>query len=829
MEKTVSDILANLNAAQREAVVNYDKDSLIIAGAGSGKTRVLTCRIAYMLEQGVEPWRILALTFTNKAAREMQERIGQMVSPEQSRRLWMGTFHSLFLRILRAEAEHLGYASSFTIYDTADSRNLIKTIIKEKNLSDDSYKPNAIFSRISLAKNNLVTADAYAANATLVAEDRHRKMPEFAEIYKAYTARCKANSAMDFDDMLLNINILFRDFPEVLAKYQRHFAYMLVDEYQDTNYAQYIIIRKLAENGARVCVVGDDAQSIYSFRGAKVENILRFRNDFPQAATYKLEQNYRSTKTIVSAANSVIEKNRNRLDKESFSEGEEGAKIKVFKAYTDQEEASIVADEIRGRMRESGDDWSEAALLYRTNMQSRAFEEAFRRRGIPYRIYGGMSFYQRKEIKDMLAYLQLVVNPNDDESFKRIINFPARGIGDVTLGRIMAVAAAAGTSCMGVLTSGGTEAAGLSGATARKVADFRDMITSLAAMRSTLDIYRFGLETATRTGIIGHYKADRSPEAQSALENIEELLNSMQFFARSKEEDEQYDPMTGEPLPADNQPATIEEWLQSVTLLTDMDEDKDADRNKVTLMTIHAAKGLEFKYVFIVGLEENLFPSMMSMDGLEGLEEERRLFYVALTRAKHEAVLTFSETRYKWGSMQFCSPSRFLSEIDPKYLDLKFDPEKLSSGGDNPVERLKKQYGERDANNTVRGEAARRWQSPGAQHGGGRPSGYYGKQTVPSGYGNRPVSTEARVAGPDSRFRSVGVRQGAPAAAVPQAAAPAGGYACGMRVEHTKFGRGTIVDIEQMGGDTKISVEFDNAAFGRKSLLSKFAKLNIIG
>ncbi len=842
----MSELLKNLNEAQRAAVVNYGCPSLIIAGAGSGKTRVLTSRIAYMLEQGVQPWRILALTFTNKAAAEMRERIAKMVSKEQSDRLWMGTFHSIFLKILRMEADKLGYPASFTIYDTSDSRNLIKTIVKEMGLPDEHYKPNAVHSRISLAKNNLVTPAAYEANPSYVAEDRQRKMPEFIEVYKAYMRRCKENGAMDFDDMLLNINILFRDFPDVLAKYQERFQYILVDEYQDTNYAQYIIIRRLAEKHTNVCVVGDDAQSIYSFRGAKIENILKFRNDFPQAKTFKLEQNYRSTQNIVGAANSVIEKNKNRLDKASFSQGDKGELIKVMKAYTDQEEASLVADEIRSLAR-GGAKWSEVALLYRTNMQSRVFEEAFRRRGIPYRIYGGMSFYQRKEVKDLMAYMQLIVNPNDDVAFRRIVNYPARGIGDTTVGRLAQSASDKGQSIWLFATTGDLKEAGLNAGAERKIKDFTELINSLSQDRTTMTLYEFGLNVATKSGIIGSYKIENTPESQSALQNIEELLNSMQLFSEQQQAEMQFDPTTGEPLEGVKVEPSVTEWLQSVTLLTDMDSEEE-DREKVTLMTIHSAKGLEFKYVFIVGLEENLFPSMMSMDGAEGIEEERRLFYVAITRAMEKAFLSFSEMRFKWGSMEFCSPSRFLSEIDPKYLDIAF--ELGEAGGRNrPAETVRKNYG--DHNERAQGGGRPTGQRSAGQPGQRQP---WERRSESSGSAKPAPRYESPkpVEGPDSRFKSMGTRVARPesdAAAVPaessctdtrecaevpvnsvcREAPDSGAFEVGQRVAHAKFGIGTVSHIEHFGGDRKITVLFDDAAAGKKTLLSKYAKLAIVG
>ena len=864
----MSDYIKNLNEAQRAAVVHFEKPSLIVAGAGSGKTRVLTCRIAYMLEQGVAPHTILALTFTNKAAAEMRERIAALVGQARSRYIWMGTFHSIFSRILRAEAASLGYPQSFTIYDTADSRNVIKTIVRELSLSDETYKPAVIQARISLAKNNLVTPEAYEANAALVGEDRERKVPQLCEIYKRYAARCREYGAMDFDDLLLNINILFRDFPQVLAKYQQMFRYILVDEYQDTNYAQYIIIRRLAQHHSNVCVVGDDAQSIYSFRGAKIENILRFRNDFPGAEIFKLEQNYRSTQTIVNAANSVIGKNRNQIRKESFSEGAKGEAIKVLKAYTDQEEASLVADELRARVRDSGADWSEAALLYRTNMQSRVMEEALRRRGIPYKIYGGLSFYQRKEVKDLIAYIRLVVNPKDDEAFRRIVNYPARGIGDVTLNRIGEAAAAHGVSLWEAVSMLPADDLALKSGAGKKVGEFVELIRSLSLMRATTGLYDMGLEIAARSGIIGLYKMENTPEAMSALDNIQELLNSMKTFEEQREEElrmQESSPEEAEGLPEGagvqvSGPPTLEEWLQNVALLTDADNEKPDERNKVTLMTVHSAKGLEFRFVFIVGLEENLFPNLMGMGTLEGLEEERRLFYVALTRAKEAAVLTFSETRFKWGNTEFCRPSRFLSEIDPKYLDIAFDLEGPGEGGEeHPVEGARRRFAERESGgapagrygasregygggaarggyagrdgrssadreyNTQRGEAARRWVSP-------RPGG--GSPAAP-----RPVErveVPRPQVGEGTRFRSMGVRAASPAVEgdVPPSrfSAPSSGtaaYAEGMTVEHGKFGRGRIVAVERASDDVKLVVEFDGA--GRKTLLSKFARLTVIG
>ena len=667
----MSEYIQNLNPTQRDAAVNYQGASLIIAGAGSGKTRVLTCRIAYMLSQGVQAHTVLALTFTNKAAKEMRERIATLVPGGMSRSLWMGTFHSVFARILRAESDKLGYPSSFTIYDSADAKNLVKLAIKELNLSDETYKPNVVAARISKAKNNLVTPQAYEANSSLQAEDREQRIPQFLDIYKLYARKCRENGAMDFDDLLLNTNILMRDFPEVLTKYQNQFRYILVDEYQDTNFAQYVIIRRLGELHGNVCVVGDDAQSIYSFRGAKIENILRFQQDFPGAKLFKLEQNYRSTQTIVNAANCVIEKNQRQIRKKSFSAADEGDPIRVIKAYTDKEESALLASDIYTTVRTRGVQYSDVAVLYRTNAQSRALEEALRSRNIPYKIYGGMSFYQRKEIKDMLAYVRLVVNPRDDEALRRIINTPARGIGDVTIGRIAGAAAANGLSMWEAVSTLDPAAIGLAGAAGNKVAQFAKMIGELSEMRSTTEAYTLGLEIATRSGLIGTYKMQQTPESISALENIEELLNSIRVYTEEQERMAADTATEGESAP--QALVQIDEWLQNVALLTDMDNENPEERNKVTLMTVHSAKGLEFEYVYVAGLEENLFPSMMSMGTPEGLEEERRLFYVALTRAKRAAVLSFAESRFKWGEMTFGRPSRFLSEIDPQYLDLQFE------------------------------------------------------------------------------------------------------------------------------------------------------------
>ncbi|WP_288682020.1 ATP-dependent helicase [uncultured Alistipes sp.] len=821
-----SPILQGLNPAQRAAVEAYDSASLIIAGAGSGKTRVLTSRIAYMIEQKVDPKNILALTFTNKAAEQMRERIRQMVPGRKSRELFMGTFHSIFARILRTDAERIGFPANFTIYDASDARNLIKTIVKELNLADDKYKPNTIASRISQAKNALVTPGAYLANSAHATEDRRAQIPEFGNIYNLYCQRCKHNGAMDFDDLLLQTNILLRDCPDVLERYQEQFKYILVDEYQDTNYAQYIIVRRLSQHHGKVCVVGDDAQSIYSFRGAKIENILSFQRDYPEAKVFKLEQNYRSTRTIVEAANSVIVHNSRRMEKRCFSEGDEGEKIRVLKAYTDREEAELVVQDLRDKVRATGDAWNEAAILYRTNNQSQALEESLRRRGIPYRIYKGASFYDRKEIKDMLAYIRLVVNPRDDEAFRRIVNYPARGIGDTTVLRIAQLAAERGVSMWEAVDALVAEPVSdpVQRTIVRKVAEFVALIRSLSLERAQKGLYDFGMEVASRSGILALFRRENSPEATSALDNIEELLNSMQLFKEQRDAEIRGGEELGE--------ATVEEWLQSVTLTTDMDKKEDAgDDDKVTLMTVHSAKGLEFKYVYIVGMEENLFPSQRAAESPEGFEEERRLFYVALTRAKCSAVLSYAEMRFKWGNMEFSRPSCFLREIDPRYLDGAVGAgqtpvrEEAAAGGRTALEELRRRFDVR---------YQQRAGGSGNPSFGGAKSSFGGRGGAYSG-GSRPESGAPSFGGQggtDSAFRRPALQRpvvpenlrrlgGGAAPAAGNAAAS--GYAVGERVEHPKFGCGEIVRIETLAADHKLVVVFEE--YGEKTLLAKFAKL----
>ncbi len=802
----MSQILQGLNKAQHDAVVNYDIASLIIAGAGSGKTRVLTSRIAYMIEQGVSPSNILALTFTKKAAEQMRERIAQMMPDGRSRWIRMGTFHSLFSRILRDNAESIGFTRGFTIYEPNDCKSLVKSILKENSLGDDVYKPNVILSRISYAKNSLVTPAAYAANTAYATEDRRMRIPEFGNIYAAYCARCKHNDAMDFDDLLLQTNILFRDHADILARYQQEFKYILVDEYQDTNYAQYIIIRRLSQLHSKVCVVGDDAQSIYSFRGAKIENIINFRNDYPEAMTFKLEQNYRSTQTIVDAANSVIERNSKRMDKRCFSAGDSGEKIKVVRAYTDREEAQIVADAIRDRVRDNGDgDYSESAVLYRTNNQSQAIEEALRRKGIPYKIYKGNSFYDHKEIRDTLAYIRLVCNPRDDEAFKRIINYPARGIGATTVDRIATIARERGVSmweAIDNLVSENIAADAVQKTIIKKVTEFVALIRTLSLSRTEKSLYDFGLELASRSGILPLYRMENSPESASAIDNIEELLNSMQLFNEQREAEIRNSEREA------HETATLEEWLENVMLMTDMDNESEDDKNRVTLMTVHSSKGLEYKYIYIVGVEENLFPSQRAVESGD-IEEERRLFYVAITRAKVAAMLSYAETRFKWGNMEFSRPSCFLREVDPKYLDI-VDADSDSDRPTRPQQRnfsssTQQQRGGGSAIEELRNRFDYRHQQAKRE---GRGSNARPNQAIVNP--PRPASTEG--------MRRVGVRpQG------DMAAAGACQYSVGQRVEHPRFGAGTVMAIESLSTDHKLIVDFGDQ--GEKTLLAKFAKL----
>ena len=654
------DYIEELNEGQRNAVLYNDGPSLVIAGAGSGKTRVLTYKIAYLLENGYQPWNILALTFTNKAAREMKERIARQMGPERARHLWMGTFHSMFLRILHVEAGHIGFTSQFTIYDTADSKSLIRSIIKEMGLVEKVYKPGMVQARISNAKNHLVSPAGYANNKEAYEGDRAAKVPALRDIYQRYWERCRRADAMDFDDLLFYTFLLFRDHPEVLARYQEQFRYILVDEYQDTNFAQHSIVLQLAKNHQHVCVVGDDAQSIYSFRGADIDNILYFTKVYPDTKVFKLEQNYRSTQTIVRAANSLIEKNQWQIRKEVFSEKEKGEAIGVYQAYSDVEEGDIVVNKIAELRREKRYAYSDFAILYRTNAQSRIFEEAMRKRSMPYRIYGGLSFYQRKEIKDVIAYFRLIVNPNDEEAFKRIINYPARGIGDTTVGKIIAAATGHNVSLWTVLCEPLAYGLNFNKGTVGKLQAFRELISAFITDAAEKNAYEIGADIIRQSGIINDVCQDNSPENLSRKENIEELVNGMSDFCAQRQEEGKPNVLLGD-------------FLSEVSLLTDQDSDKDGDDEKITLMTVHSAKGLEFKNVFVVGMEENLFPSGMVGDSPRALEEERRLFYVAITRAEEHCFLSYAKTRFRYGKMEFGSPSRFLKDIDIRFLRLPQD------------------------------------------------------------------------------------------------------------------------------------------------------------
>ena len=799
------EILEGLNGAQREAVVNYNGPSLIIAGAGSGKTRVLTTRIAYMLSQGVEPSSILALTFTNKAAREMRERIEKLVG-RQARYIRMGTFHSVFARILRENATRLGFPESFTIYEPNDVKNLIKDITQDLKLyiydvGGDHYKPQNVAARISMAKNCLITPGAYKANAVLMDEDRKAKMPEIANIYEEYCKRCKRNGAMDFDDLLLQTNILLRDCPDVLEKYQDMFKYVLVDEYQDTNMAQYIIVRRLALKHSNVCVVGDDAQSIYAFRGAKIENILSFQRDYPTTKVYKLEQNYRSTQTIVEAANSLIAHNSRRLDKRCFSAADKGEKIRLVRCLEDSYEPVEVAMDIKDRVRE-GAEWRDFAVLYRTNKQHGLFEAAFTRRGIPYRVYKGMSLLEHKDIRNMIAYLCVILNPNDDESFKRIINYPARGIGDTTIARIAEIAAQRQTSMWHTVNAlvGSSEALGqVEKVVVRKVAEFVRMINELAAMRVEMGVCDFAKEVMMRSGILHELEREKKPENDTAKDYLDQLLAMMSSY------EDECDREMEEGLRDKEQRPTIDEWMQNIMLQTDQDNEDDG--NKVTLMTVHSAKGLEYDYVYIVGMEEGLFPSSRSVESVADLEEERRLMYVAITRAKKAALLSFSEMRRVWGKTENTKPSRFLSEIDAEWLDANFDIEDLS--GRNRWERATSEEG-RPHFESLKS----RYGAQGSQRMGSNPQR---ATTTPQRPRPDIIATPKPLDPERAGMRKVTPQGGG--------SAPLGScdYSVGDRVSHPKFGAGRVERVEPLATDYKVVIAFDN--YGSKTLLAQFAKL----
>lgn len=769
----MSRLFEGLNEAQLNAVKNINGPSLVIAGAGSGKTRVLTYRIAHLLEKGVPPSKILALTFTNKAANEMRERINTLLKNDTGRYLWMGTFHSIFARILRYESESLGYPSSFSIYDTVDSKSLLKSIIKELKLDEKIYKQGDVLGRISSAKNNLITPQAYYNNEKIRQRDQINRKPMIAEIFKLYASRCRKAGAMDFDDLLLNTNILFRDFPEVLRKYQEKFDYILVDEYQDTNYSQYLIVKKLAEIHQNVCVVGDDAQSIYSFRGAMIENILNFKKDYPKYNLFKLEQNYRSTKTIVDAANSVIDKNSEQIKKTVWSDKEEGHPVKIIKALTDIEEGFIVSNSIFDTILTEQAQYNDFAILYRTNAQSRIFEEALRKRNIAYKVYGSISFYQRKEIKDMLSYLRLLVNPKDDEAFKRVINYPARGLGKTTLGKIEELAVQKEISLWEIVTNAPqfNNILKLNNGTLRKLNAFTELVQEFQQKTDELDAYQIAQNMASATGILKDLYNGTTPEERSKYENMEELLNGIRDFVDTAIEEDSS--------------TKIQQYLENVSLLTDTDNEKDGDKNRVSIMTIHSAKGLEFKYVYIAGVEEELFPSRMTMDSPKDLEEERRLFYVALTRAMNRVTLTYAQSRYRWGTPTDCVPSRFLSEVNENLIDWPDDPRNQNFAfTDEPSDFLRRD----------------------------KPSGnikFQTKEKKPSPF--RGARVKPRATATDPNFKPdepESIQQG-------------------MVVEHQRFGKGKVVHIEGEAPNRKATVFFQQVQ-QEKQLLLKFAKLRIV-
>ena len=779
----MKDYLKELNEFQHAAVTNIEGASLVIAGAGTGKTRVLTYRIAHLLDNGVNARSVLALTFTNKAAREMKERIGHLVGEYRAKYLWMGTFHSIFAKILRLESQSLGYPAAFTIYDSQDSKNAIRQIIKSMKLDEQIYKPNEVFSKISSAKNNLITPQAYAANPRAIETDKINRRPQLADIYREYVVRCYKAGVMDFDDLLLNTNILFRDFPEVLQKYQGMFQYILVDEYQDTNYAQYLIIKKLAQNHHNICVVGDDAQSIYSFRGAKIENILNFRNDYPDYKLFKLEQNYRSTQTIVNAANSLIGKNKNQIQKKVFSENQEGDKIKILKGSTDIEEGFLVANAIIDIRMADRLMYRDFAILYRTNAQSRIFEESLRKRSIPYKVYGGLSFYQRKEIKDLLSYLRLIVNPRDDEAFRRIINYPARGIGDTTINKLEEYSNQKNVTLFDVASSIELLRLDINKGTQTKINQFVAFIKQFARQLKTMDAYDLAFQVATGSGIIKELKTEKTPESISKFENIEELLNSIKEFTTKAQTD------TDTEANSETGPLTLEHYLENVSLLTDADSENPEDNDKVTIMTIHSAKGLEFSVVFIVGMEEDLFPSKMSLTQIEDVEEERRLFYVAITRAKVKAFLSHVDTRFKWGNIKSCLPSRFLNEIDEEFLDLPEVKNHTAPGFENSDESSWTRKPRFHSSNTQQKDQVQPLYQP--------------KKLLNLGQAvtRQPVIGDFQADEP-SKIQT------------------------GMEVLHERFGNGKVISLDGIWPNVKATVFFPEA--GQKQLLLKFAKLKIV-
>ena len=834
------DLLNDLNEAQRAAVEYIDGPSLVIAGAGSGKTRVLTYKIAYLLSQGMKPWSIMALTFTNKAAREMKERIGKLVGNDLAQHLYMGTFHSIFSRILRAEAEHIGFNNNFTIYDESDSRSLIKAIVKEMGLDDKKYKPTAVHAKISMAKNNLMSAAAYESDAAIFEQNKRAQMPEVGKIFVAYVQRCKQANAMDFDDLLTLTYQLFREHEDIRHKYAARFDYVLVDEYQDTNHVQMSIVMQLCQEKQRVCAVGDDSQSIYSFRGANIDNILNYQRQFQGTRLFKLEQNYRSTQTIVEAANSLIKHNRNQIPKDVFSENAKGEKILYKPAYSDKEEAVIVAKDVKRIRREDGCQYSDFAILYRTNAQSRSFEEEFRKQGIPYRIYGGLSFYQRKEIKDIIAYFRLVANPDDEEAIKRIINYPARGIGATTVLKIADCAHQNQVSFWEVIGAPEQYGLAVNKGTMNKLETFRLLISSFIERAQTTDVYELGDAIIKESGISQDIMSGKDADDLARQENLEEFLSGMSAFVEERREEGRFDELF------------LQDYLQDVALLTDADSDGDKDEPRVSLMTVHAAKGLEFPTVFVVGLEENIFPSPLSAASLRELEEERRLLYVAITRAEKHCILTNAKNRWRYGKMEFDNPSRFIDEIDGKLIDSQ-DEAGGSLFGSMSESRLGSRSGSRfgsradsmsDQPEWARAQRPRRpWEDAEQPRYSSR---YQNSKPVASQFVADPKPSLS-----EGNFKSVRALNaakrymethsshpasrstGSSAASVSSssaAASSAGSSSCGlqegMKIEHQRFGRGTVLKIEGTGENTKATVEFVHS--GTKQLLLKYAKFTVV-
>ena len=801
------DLLNDLNDAQRAAVEYIDGPSLVIAGAGSGKTRVLTYKIAYLLSQGMKPWSIMALTFTNKAAREMKERIGKLVGDDLAQHLYMGTFHSIFSRILRAEAEHIGFNNNFTIYDESDSRSLLKAIIKEMGLDDKAYKPAAVHARISMAKNNLVTAEAYDSDPAILEQNKRAKMPAIGKIYVAYVQRCRQANAMDFDDLLMLTFQLFRDHEEIRQKYAGRFDYILVDEYQDTNHVQMSIVMQLCKEKLRVCAVGDDSQSIYSFRGANIDNILNYQKQLPGTQLFKLEQNYRSTQTIVEAANSLIHHNRNQIQKEVFSKNDRGEKIQYKPAYSDKEEALIVAKNIQRIKRQDDCGYDQFTILYRTNAQSRSFEEEFRKQGIPYRIYGGLSFYQRKEIKDIIAYFRLVANPDDEEAFKRIINYPARGIGAATVMKIADCAHQNRVSFWEVI--GNIEHYGLNvnKGTQTKLENFRLLISSFIDRSHTLDVYELGDAIIRESRISEDIMSGKNADDLARQENLEEFLSGMQTFVAGRQEEGRMDE------------AYLTDYLQDVALLTDADSEGEKDEPRVSLMTIHAAKGLEFATVFVVGLEENIFPSPLAAVSVRELEEERRLLYVAITRAEKHCILTNAKNRFRYGKMEFDNPSRFIDEIDASLIEGGEEtPESSFGGGRSSYGGYGSEggYGGRMPWDRDRSGYRREYQNA-------KPvASQFMADPKPGFKSVRAVNAAHRIMGDTASSSSVA----SAGSSASKASSAAGSLSEGCRIEHQRFGIGTVLKIEGTGENTKATVEFQNA--GTKQLLLKFAKFTLL-